>query len=323
MDRVRLTKKIVDAATAGEGERFIWDEDLTGFGLRVRAGGSKTFVAQYRAGGGRSGASRRYTIGRYGVLTVEEARQEAKRILAAATQGHDPSGARQAKRHEMSVADLIDQFAARGSDHLKPRNRKWMLARLGHHVVPLLGRKKISDVCVTDVEQMWRDVRDGKTAKDVKAGPRARVIVKGGIGAATRAVRDLSAVFTFAIRQEWVTANPCAPVKTPADKRRTRYLTMDEIGRLGQALDALEIEGASPKAVAIMRLWALTGCRRDEIAGLKWADIDFRNRFIVIRQAVIRGEVGPTKNGRERKVPMTASFRSLSMMVNDVPAVGL
>lgn len=293
MDRVRLTKKIVDAATAGEGERFIWDEDLTGFGLRVRAGGSKTFVAQYRAGGGRSGASRRYTIGRYGVLTVEEARQEAKRILAAATQGHDPSGARQAKRHEMSVADLIDQFAARGSDHLKPRNRKWMLARLGHHVVPLLGRKKISDVCVTDVEQMWRDVRDGKTAKDVKAGPRARVIVKGGIGAATRAVRDLSAVFTFAIRQEWVTANPCAPVKTPADKRRTRYLTMDEIGRLGQALDALEIEGASPKAVAIMRLWALTGCRRDEIAGLKWADIDFKHGCLRLAESKTGHSVRP------------------------------
>ena len=221
MDRVRLTKKTVDAEQPTERDRFVWDADLAGFGLRIRPGGSKTFVVQYRAGGGRSGATRRYTIGRCGVLTAEEARQEAKRVLAAVTQGSDPSQARQAMRREMTLAELIAQFAAKGSDHLKLRNRKWMLSRLQHHIVPLLGRKKLSDIRVSDIEQIWRDVRDGKTAKDEKAGFRARVIVRGGAGAATRAIRDLSAVYTFAIRQEWVSANPCAPVKKPADQRRT------------------------------------------------------------------------------------------------------
>lgn len=277
MERVRLTKKLVDAEQPSARDRFIWDDDLTGFGLRIRRGGSKTFVAQYRAGGGRAGVTRRYTIGRYGVLTADEARREAKRILAAVTQGNDPSRARQAKRKEMSVRELIDQFAAKGSDHLKPRNRKWMLARLQHHVVPLLGRKKISEVRVADVEQFWRDVRDGKTAKDERTGPRARVIVRGGVGAATRGIRDLSAVYAFAMRQEWVSANPCAPVKKPADRRRTRFLCIEEVQRLGAALDTLESEGANPKAVAIMRLWALTGCRRDEIAALKWSEIDFEH----------------------------------------------
>ena len=275
MKRVRLTKKIVDAQAPSTLDRFIWDDEVTGFGLRIRPGGSKTFVAQYRAGGGRSGTSRRYTIGRYGVLTVEQARLEAKRVLAAVTQGSDPSRDRQAKRKEMTVCELIDQFAAKGSDHLKPRNRNWMLARLAHHVVPLLGRKKITDVRVSDVEQFWRDVRDGKTAKDEKTGPRARVIVRGGAGAATRGIRDLSAVYAFAMRQEWVTANPCAPVKKPADKRRTRFLSLEEVQSLGRALDALAEEGASPKAIAIMRLWALTGCRRNEIASLRWSEIDF------------------------------------------------
>lgn len=275
MKRVRLTKKIVDAQAPSTLDRFIWDDEVTGFGLRIRPGGSKTFVAQYRAGGGRSGTSRRYTIGRYGVLTVEQARLEAKRVLAAVTQGSDPSRDRQAKRKEMTVCELIDQFAAKGSDHLKPRNRNWMLARLAHHVVPLLGRKKITDVRVSDVEQFWRDVRDGKTAKDEKTGLRARVIVRGGAGAATRGIRDLSAVYAFAMRQEWVTANPCAPVKKPADKRRTRFLSLEEVQSLGRALDALAEEGASPKAIAIMRLWALTGCRRNEIASLRWSEIDF------------------------------------------------
>jgi integrase len=293
MERQRLSKKVVEAAQLNGRDFIIWDTDLIGFGLRVRTGGSKTFIAQYRVGGGRSGATRRYSIGRYGVLTVEEARQGAKKILAAATQGLDPSRSRQARRQEMSVKQLIDQFAAKGSDHLKLRNRRYMLARLQHHVVPLLGHKKISEVRVGDVEQFWRDVRDSKTAKDEKIGFRARVIVRGGVGAATRGIRDLSAVYAFAMRQEWVASNPCAPVKKPADRRRTRFLALEEVRRLGVALDELEAAGASAKAVAIMRLWALTGCRRDEIAGLRWSEIDFERACLTLEDSKTGRSVRP------------------------------
>jgi integrase len=71
--------------------------------------------------------------------------------------------------------------------------------------------------------------------------------------------------------------NPCAPVKKLADGKRDRFLTLEEITRLGDALVAMEAEGANPKAISIMRLWALTGCRRDEIAGLRWSEIDFNH----------------------------------------------
>ena len=90
-----------------------------------------------------------------------------------------------------------------------------------HHVVPLLGRKKISEVRVADVEQFMRDVKDRQDRErreDRTACARHR---QGGAGAAAKGVRDLSAVFTFAIRQELVTANPCAPVKKPADGKRS------------------------------------------------------------------------------------------------------
>ena len=275
MKRRKLTKLVVDAEPVTESERIVWDADLAGFGLRIRPGGSKTFVAQYRAGGGRTGATRRYTIGRYGVLTVEEARLQARKILAAVLHGQDPSRDRQAKRREMTVAELVEQFAATGSDHLKPQNRKFLLARLRNHVVPLLGRKKISDVRAADVEQFIRDVRDGKTTRDEKSGPRARIIVRGGPGAAARGVRDLSSVYSYAVRQEWVSTNPCELVKKPADRKRTRFLSLEEVKQLGTAMDNLEDEGANPKSVAIMRLWVLTGCRRNEIAQLKWSEVDF------------------------------------------------
>jgi integrase len=289
----KLTKRAIDSIRSSDGDCILWDSDLAGFGLRVRAGGSKTFIAQYRAGGGRAGIQRRFKIGRYGTLTVEEARLEARKVLLAVAQGHDPANAQKAKRNELTVADLIEQFGKRGADHLKDRNRRYMLARLQHHVVPLLGRTKVSAVRVADVEQMMRDVKAGKTAKDEKTGARARVIVRGGAGAATRAVRDLSAVFTFATREEWVRYNPCAPVKKPADQRRTRYLSLDEIERFGAALRMLEAEGANSKAIAIMRLWALTGCRRDEIAGLKWQEIDFDKACFVLADSKTGRSIRP------------------------------
>ncbi|MBX9683837.1 MAG: Arm DNA-binding domain-containing protein [Hyphomicrobium sp.] len=190
----KLTKRLIDGTAPSECDCFVWDSELAGFGLRVRPGGAKTFVAQYRAGGGRTGQSRRYTVGRYGVMTVDEARLDARAILLAAAQGQDPAGKRRSKRGEMTVAELAGAFAKNGTDHLKDRNRRYMLARINHHIVRLIGRKKISEVRLGDVEQMMRDVKAGKTAKDEKIGTRARVVVTGGQGAATRAVRDLSSL---------------------------------------------------------------------------------------------------------------------------------
>lgn len=289
----KLTKRVIDATPATDIDCIVWDCDLAGFGIRVRPGGSKTFIAQYRAGGGRSGQTRRYTVGRYGVMTVEEARLEARAILLSAAQGQDPAGKRHAKRCETKMAELVTRFAKNGTDHLKERNRRYMLARINHHIVPLLGRKKISEVRIGDVEQMMRDVKAGKTAKDEKVGPRTRIVVKGGAGAATRAVRDLSSLFTFAIRQELATANPCSAVKKAPDQRRTRFLSIDEIVRLGEAWAMMEAQGANDKAIAIMRLWALTGCRRDEIAALKWSEIDFDKRCLRLHDSKTGKSVRP------------------------------
>src|SRR3546814_13608479 len=86
---------------------------------------------------------------------------------------------------------------------------KYTIARLRHHVVPLLGHKRVTEVNVADIERFFRDVEAGKSAKNEKIGPRTRIIVKGGNGAARKVFRDLSAVFSFATRHEIVAANPC------------------------------------------------------------------------------------------------------------------
>ena len=309
MAAARLTKRLIDTAPQSDRDQFLWDSEIKGFGVRIWPSGRKTFVAKYRIGGGRCAVTRRFTIGTYGVFTVEEARTAARKVLGAVTQGADPAGMRQAKRREMTVADLVVLYEEKGTDHLKARNRRWMMARLRHHVVPLLGRKKITEVRAADVEQFMRDVKSGKTAKDEKAGLRARVIVKGGAGAAAKGVRDLSAVFAFAVRQELVPSNPCARAKKPADGKRLRFLTLDEVKRLGAALDALETEGANPKAVAIMRLWVLTGCRRDEIAGLRWSEIDFHHACLRLAE---------TKTGRSVR-PLASAALALLQSVSREP----
>ncbi len=173
-------------------------------------------------------------------------------------------------------------------------------------MLPLLGNRRAKDVSSGDIERFVADVQAGKTAKNEKIGPRKRIIVKGGPGAARKVVRDVSAVFSFAKRSEIVERNPvenAAVRKT--DGQKTRFLTLEEVGRLGSALDELEQDGTNVKAINIARLWALTGCRRNEIAGLKWDEVDFENGMLILEDS---------KTGRSMR-PLGAAALTLLQQV--------
>jgi integrase len=282
---------VVDAAEKRDQRYFIWDSELSGFGLRVEKSGAKTFIVRYRAeGGGRSAAQRFVTVGRLGPLTPEQARKQAKILLGGVAKGEDPADERRSKRREMKIGGLVDLYEEEGcviqrgkrqGQPMKMLTKRLTLARLRNHVVPLLGHKRVSELNAGDIERFVRDVTAGRTNRDEKIGPRKRIIVRGGDGAARKVVRDLSAVFSFAIRSEIAQKNPCenAAVRK-TDNQRKRFLLLDEVTRLGSALDELEAEGVNSKAVNIARLWALTGCRREEIASLKWTEVNFGEGFL-------------------------------------------
>lgn len=291
--RVRLTKRVVDAALPASKRRMIWDSDLSGLALRIEPTGIKSFVVRYRAdGGGRTAPQRFFTIGRFGNLTVEEARKKAKKVLGQVAVGEDPAGELHSKRAEMKIAALVELYEEEGcyiqrgvrmGEPMKPLSKKNTIGRLRHHVVRLLGHKRVTELTSGDIERFFRDVELGKSRKNEKVGHRRRIIVRGGPGAARKVFRDLSAMYSFAVRRGLVDTNPCMKaVVKKTDGRRIRFLSLAEVKKLGEACDALEQEGLNPKALNITRLWILTGCRRQEIVELKWDEIDFDRGLLVL-----------------------------------------
>ncbi|MBY0282520.1 MAG: tyrosine-type recombinase/integrase [Sphingomonas sp.] len=304
MKVAKLTKGIVDGLEAGAKPYVAWCGSLPGFGVSVRPSGAKSFIAQYDFGG-RRGVTRRVTIGVYGKpWTVELARKEAEPILRNAKSGIDYAEAKAKRRAEMTVAELCDEYLAEGCEHKKVSTISTDKGRIERHIKPLLGSMKISDVKRGDIEKFMRAVANGKTAADVKTKAHGRAIVTGGKGAATRTVRLLGGIFSYAVKHEYIKANPRAGVKVYADGKGERFLSPDEIMRLGDALREAETIGLpwqlkegpnakhrpkkggdqreviAPHAVAAIRLLMLTGCRAGEILRLQWQHVDLERGIL-------------------------------------------
>src|SRR5215207_9012339 len=104
----KLTKRTIDAARPKlSGDAFLWDSELPGFGLRIKSSGARAFVLQYR---NRNGRSRRLTLGRFGILTADQARDLARNALSEVAQGGDPAERRAADRDALTVADLCRRY---------------------------------------------------------------------------------------------------------------------------------------------------------------------------------------------------------------------
>lgn len=303
MTSVRLTKDIIDDLPSKEKDYVQWCGKLAGFGCRVRPTGVKSFIVQYRVGG-RNSPVRKVTIGTFGKLTVEQARKSAAGILANAELGEDVALTRSKKRSELNVSQLCDEYLKEGCTLKKPSTIATDTGRIERHIKPLLGKKPISEVGRSDIERFMRDVANGKTAIDVKTGKHGRSIVTGGKGTATRTVRLLGGIFSYAVSCGYLSSNPRHGVKVYADGKGERFLSAAEYQKLGNTLIEAETIGLpwqlneggrakhrpsrqenlreqiSPYAVAAIRLLMLTGCRAGEIRKLRWTEVDFENGLL-------------------------------------------
>lgn len=290
--KAKITKRTVDSCEPREQRYTVWDTTLRGFGVRVNSDGSKSYVVKYLI----DGRQRWYTIGRHGALTPDEARTEAQDILGKAAKGIDPAKTKAEERAASTVAELCDRYLADGCATKKPSTLATDRGRIERHIKPLLGHRRVKDVTAGDVRRFLNDVANGKTAADVKTGPHGRAIVGGGKGAATRTVGLLGGIFSFAVEEGLRSDNPVRGVKRFPDKKGERFLSLEEMARLGDALAAAEEDGRNPLAIAGIRLLMLTGCRKSEVLTLQWEHVDMERGCLRL----------PDSKSGEKVVPLGA-----------------
>lgn len=276
----KLTKRVVDAADVREKDYFIWDDELSGFGLRVFASGKRSYLIQYRA----AGRTRRYTIGLHGVWTPETARQEAKVQLGRVARGDNPSEERHLDHKAITVKELCALYTAdlnaglilgKGGRPKKPTTIVTDTGRIERHIIPLIGARRVKDLTKADINKVLKDIMAGKTRVAVKTKRlRGKAIVRGGAGTATRTVGLLGGILTYAVEAGIIERNPAHGLRKPKDNVRNRRLTEAEYRTLGEMLVKAAENEKYAMTVEIIRQIALTGCRRTEMIKLMWTEAD-------------------------------------------------
>ena len=263
-----LSKRTVAALPVGEREAVFWDSALSGFGVRVYPSGAKVYLVQTRFGG----KSRRLTVGRHGLVTAEQARRTAARIIADIKSGNEPILPNGAPRPDTgpTVAEVAERFM---TEHVavrcKPKTARLYRHILDCHLLPALGGANLGQIGRERVAALHYSLH--KTP-----------------ATANQVVDLLSRLFNMV--ELWGIApegeNPCRFVRKYKEKPRERFLSEEEFKRLGRVLDEMESEGkAQPNVVAAFRLLMLTGCRKSEILTLRWEDVDFEAGEFWLRDA--------------------------------------
>lgn len=292
MSKTKITKRSVDALAPTDRIQLIYDTELPGFGIRLMPSGHGAYIIEYRpGGGGRRVSKKRMAIGTVGSLTPDEARKLAKEKLADVAKGHDPLADRQTMRREIKVAELIDRWnkenppSRRSGKPLAPLTKSYTLARLTHHVLPIIGTKRVSEVSVAVVNDLLQRITRGETQKSAPSGKkRGRIRATGGAGAARKVASDLSIIMAYAVERQIITTNPVSGARKPKAGKRHTFLTPEQVQKMGTALREMESDGFHPFGIAILRLLMLTGARPSEIEQLKWDEVDFHNQCLRLHE---------------------------------------
>ncbi len=309
--REKITKRRIDALKPTPGEDMhLWDTEIKGLGLRVKPSGTKSFVLDYYAPNFHQ-KRRRMTLGLFGPLTVEDARRRAMELLSRVAQGEDPAakGAEERRSNrDKTVAALFPIYLADSVD-LRKASTLANYETLGRlYILPTLGTLPVARVSAKDVADLHRSMRSTKVN-------------------ANRVLQLIKAFFYWMEKREiFQGENPASKVDRYPEKARERFLSPEELARLGDALRLAETMGlepapehrkspskkrrrnsgmfdsgpqpANPVAVAVLRLLILSGWREQEALTLRWDAVDFSRGMVTLEA---------TKAGRSvRALPAAA-----------------
>jgi integrase len=319
MTAQRITKRTLDALQPTDHEFTVWDDAVTGFGVRVRPTGAKSYIVVYRAGAGRGAPVRRYTIAAVGKITPDAARAQAKVILGAVVQGRDPANQKTAERGAPTVAELADRFMA---DHVQAKRKagtaEFYRDILDRIVKPALGTAKADKLTRLQV---------GKLHSSLSETPFQ----------ANRVIAVIGSMYTYAAHAGLVPegTNPARAISKFKEDRRERFLTGEELERLGSAIREAETIGIpwkvdesrptakhvpttkrltkiDPAAAGALRLLLFTGCRLREILHLRWEYVDFERGCLFLPDS---------KSGRKTVVLNAPALAVLNRMERISPYV--
>jgi integrase len=282
----KLTQTTTEGLEPRDRTYVVYDSSMPGFGCRVTPAGTRSWVFEYRPGGGRGVSTKRKTIGRVGAMHYTKARKEAEALYHRTRLGADPIGDRNRERAAPTVNTLIERYMAEEvRPTLKPSTAKLYAKYFKNHIAPALGRKQASAVDFTDVAKLHRAIG-----------------ARGFKVAANRVTALISGLYTWAAKAGQLPRglNPARDISRFKEAARTRFLSSAELVRLGETLALAETDGLphadttskharkpenrrtviSPYAIGAIRLLLFTGCRLGEILGLKWAHVDFEHALL-------------------------------------------
>jgi len=275
---MKLTSKVVTALMlpAGKTDHIVWDADIPGFGLRMREGGTRAFVFQYKLGE----RQRRITLGAASAIGIDRARETAKDLYAQVRLGQDPAGVKAEARVAATetFAAVSRQFLAFQANNRRHRSYLEIQRHLSKYAAPLHGLQ------LSRIER--RDV-----ASVIMA-----VAENSGIVTANRVRTSLGGLFNWAVQQGLAENNPVVgTARAGREKSRARVLTKDELALIWNHLG----EG---HYAAVMKLLMLTGQRAGEVADLRWSEIQGDTIVLPPERC---------KNGRSHVVPMSTPVRAV------------
>ena len=278
----RLTKRTVDAIRPNGKDCFYWDDELKGFGLRVRASGRKYYVTQTRC----RGRLRRFTLGPHGPLTPEMARKRAMAFIAEAKAGEDPAEERDRQRRILTMKQLGERFLEEHvASHCKPSTQYEYRRSVELFINPEIGTRRLTDIERSDIVKLHHDLRHIPYQANRTLGVRSTMFSRCEVWG----LRPYS-------------SNPCLRVKRYKENKRERYLTQQEIARLNTALTKAENEAlATPYTITAIRMLLLTGARVGEILTLRWDYLHLADSYI---------RLPDSKTGKKRSEEHTSELQS-------------
>jgi integrase len=275
MARARLTELGVSKlAPPASGRIEIFDSTLPSFGVRLTSSGTRSFFVMTRV----RGTLRRVTLGSHPAIRLADARRLAREAMAMARLGNDPSASKRAARRpaERPVERVIQDYIARAQKARGRRAWREVERSLSRELAPWQGRP-IESITRADVLELLDAIVD-----------------RGSPAMANLLLRHLKHFMGWCLERGLIEASPAAGIRAPAEMRsRDRVLTEPELAAVWAACGTLGWPFGP-----LVRLLILTGQRRNEVAWMRWRDVDLQQNVWTLPREL-------TKSDRAHVVPLS------------------